>query len=181
MADLASPSAPPYKPVDGRPADPVPPTYDPEAGAFAEYAAAFETRRVRDGFARRVLTIVAMQLALTAAGTACLMASPSARAYATASPALLLGAWGVALVATLALTCCPSLRRSHPHNLVGLAVFTLAYGFMIAVTTTFYQASTVALGKEGGERGRGVVCFARRGFCGGSPPPPPFPPPHPLL
>lgn len=124
---------------------PLPPTYDPEALAHADYAAAFASQSVRDGFARRVLTIVALQLAATAAGTVYIMSSPKASRFVATSPGLVAASWIAAVAITIALACAPSLRTRHPHNMFALAAFTAAYGFLVAATTSFYSAAAVGV------------------------------------
>ena len=122
-----------------------PPGYDPEAGCVADYAAAFAAQSVRDAFARRVLTIVAIQLAVTAAATVGLMSSPRAMLYVASSPLIVFSSWAAAFAITVALACSPTLRTRHPHNMVALTAFTVCYGFLVAVTTSFYSASAITV------------------------------------
>lgn len=57
----------------------------------------------------------------------------------------LLTSWGFAFAVSIAISCSRTLRHAHPHNLVALGLFTLAYAYLIAATTAFYSASAVVI------------------------------------
>ena len=151
---IAAPAtaAPAYAPLPPHaathaPSVPPPMYYDPEALAAADYHAAFADAGVRAGFVRRVLGIVFVQLALTAAVTVAFFYVPSMRLFVARNPAAVWGAWACGTAVAAALACSPSLRRSHPANLVALGAFTLAFAYMVGATTAFYgaQAAVTAL------------------------------------
>ncbi|KIH59613.1 hypothetical protein ANCDUO_10148 [Ancylostoma duodenale] len=52
---------------------------------------------------------------------------------------------GVFLVTSLVLLCCTSVRRSYPMNLIALAIFTLAAGYMTMAVTSAYDVQSVLL------------------------------------
>lgn len=126
-------------------AAPPPAHWDPEAAEAAEYAAQFADAQVRKGFATRVLSIVSLQLLLTAAMTATFFYSRGARLFLASNAWTVPLSWvsGIAISSTLA--CSERARRSHPWNLVALGVFTASFGYVVAATSALYSADVVVV------------------------------------
>lgn len=58
----------------------------------------------------------------------------------------------VFLTLYITLVCCESVRRKHPHNIILLAIFTLAFSYMTGTIASFYDTKSVviALGTTAG-------------------------------
>jgi len=150
-----APSAPLYPESAGAPllgggagratTAPVPPNWDPEAAAAAEYAVQFADAQVRKGFATRVLSIVSFQLLLTAAMTSMFFFSRGARLFLSNNAWTVPVSWVCGFAVSTTLACSERARRSHPGNLIALAAFTLCFGYMVAATSALYSANVVVV------------------------------------
>jgi hypothetical protein len=103
----------------------------------------YATRAMRHSFLRKVLTIVAAQLCLTAAVAAPILLLPGPSAFLAANRWAVPISGIVAFASLLVLVCSEGARRAYPSNLLLLGVFTAAQGVLVGVACASYSTPTV--------------------------------------
>ncbi|GLC43267.1 hypothetical protein PLESTB_001492300 [Pleodorina starrii] len=124
--------------------------YDEEAGLLGggakdNYAYEFAERQVRQGFVRKVLGLLGVQLLVTAAMTALFVFSAPVKTYVFTAQWPFWTAFAASLVFIIALSCSETLRRSHPTNLFVLGGFTLCEAVLVASVSAMYDTKIVLL------------------------------------
>lgn len=92
----------------------------------------------RLSFVRRVFFILAVQLILTAALAAPVMAVDAIKFYVKAHIYLVYIALAITVVLSLLLSCFTKIARSPPTNFILLGIYTAAEGFLIGVAGVVY-------------------------------------------
>lgn len=77
----------------------------------------------RIGFVRKVLSIVATQLLVTAVFTCIVLASEAITAFVQQSIEMLITTFIISMITSIALICCKSVSRTVPYNYIALLVF----------------------------------------------------------
>merc|ERR1711959_581961 len=124
--------------------------YDPELGAYGKPEdeggyERFMEKEIRQGFIRKVFSILAVQLLVTFGCAIGFASSAPLKSY------LMQNAWPFyiafpALIGSMVgLACCGDLHRRFPHNYALLGVFTLAESYLVGVTTLMYDTETVLM------------------------------------
>ncbi|GFR39759.1 hypothetical protein Agub_g243 [Astrephomene gubernaculifera] len=123
--------------------------YDEEAGLLGSskehYSFEFAQRQVRQGFVRKVLGLLGLQLLFTAGVTALFLFNHSVKSYVFTQQWPLWTSFGLSMAIIIALGCSENLRRSHPHNLLALAAFTVCEAVLVASAAATYNAGVVLL------------------------------------
>ncbi|CBZ54954.1 Os03g0795800 protein, related [Neospora caninum Liverpool] len=141
--------------VGPAPAGRMPSYYDPEIGGAARTAQEeiderIFTKEIRQGFIRKVYTIIALQLITTAAVTALFLFVDPVRAwFLTHGQPVIIAAGVVLLVTSIPLVCCEGASRRFPFNYLLLCVFTLAESVLVAAVTAHYSEKTVLIAVAG--------------------------------
>lgn len=105
----------------------------------------FSDKSVRQGFIRKVYSILFCQL-LVSIGVVCLFVlSKPVNAYVRQSVGLFWFAWVGALVLMIVIACCENVRRTFPLNFILLGLFTLFESFLLGVVSAHYQVEEVLL------------------------------------
>jgi protein lifeguard len=107
----------------------------------------FAERRLRQGFVRKVLGIVSVQLLLTLLVGAWIVSNQSVQRQLTSVPALV-GIYAAPFIVLLVLVCSSSARHTYPLNLLLLAAFTVAESFAVGLVSSQYD-TVVVLGAIG--------------------------------
>lgn len=68
----------------------------------------------------------------------------SGKLFVQQHPGLFWLAFGVMFVTLICITCCESVRRTSPMNLIFLGIFTLAESFLLGVISSQYKAESVS-------------------------------------
>lgn len=101
---------------------------------------------VRQGFIRKVYTLLSCMLFVTFSTVAFFSLVDSVRNFIQTTPSILGLSLGAYVVSAIALTCCgDSVRRKYPTNYILLGVFTAATSVMVGVVASTYAPDTVAL------------------------------------
>jgi FtsH-binding integral membrane protein len=100
-------------------------------------------KSVRMGFIRKVYGILSLQLLTTLCLVLAFSYSSGLKGYVQANPAILWVSLAVTFVMLIALSCFPSVARTHPTNLVCLAAFTLAQSLLVGVIASTYSPDIV--------------------------------------
>lgn len=105
----------------------------------------FSDQSIRRGFIRKVYSILTVQLSMTLAMIALFLYEPKTRHFVQTRIELFIIAIIVFLVAMIALACCGEVRRKAPMNYVLLFLFTLSFGFLMAVSASRYRKDEVLM------------------------------------
>ena len=105
----------------------------------------FDDASIRQGFIRKVYSIIFCQLAVTTIITMIFCFNESVKQWSQTSTAqgFMIANIVILLVTEIVLVCCDGVRRKHPLNLVILFVFTLSLSFMVAVIASSYDVNAV--------------------------------------
>ena len=103
----------------------------------------FSEKSIRLGFVRKVFAIVMMQMVVTIGMTSWFMFHEPTRDYVQQSQGMYIGAYVTFIVLYFVLVCCTKVARQFPVNLILLAVFTLAIGYLVAAVSTFHDTKIV--------------------------------------
>ena len=108
----------------------------------------FDDLTIRNGFIRKVYSILMLQLLVSFAFVAMSSYHDGTRQFIHQSPGLLMVSMVVMIVTLIALSCCENLRRKSPHNIILLSLFTLSESFLLGVTaaTTKPEIVVTAVG-----------------------------------
>lgn len=113
---------------------------DPEVKGFD-----FSDQSIRRGFIRKVYSILMVQLAITMGFIGLLCYEPNSRRFVQNNPSLFIVALVVMIVAMITLACCGEVRRKAPINFIMLFIFTIAEGFLLGVSASYYQQDAVLM------------------------------------
>ncbi|XP_038277756.1 protein lifeguard 3-like isoform X1 [Dermochelys coriacea] len=105
----------------------------------------WDDKRVRHAFIRKVYTIISVQLLVTVGIIAVFTFVSPVRAFVQGNIIVYYSSYAVFLVSYLVLACCPGPRRCFPWNLILLAIFTLAMGFMTGTIASMYETMAVLI------------------------------------
>ncbi|XP_037704725.1 protein lifeguard 3 [Choloepus didactylus] len=135
------------------PIHPMPMNYGPGEGYGGEERAVsdnfgpgeWDDRKVRHAFIRKVYTIVSIQLLITVAIIAIFTFVEPVSEFVKKNAAIYYTSYGVFLVTYLTLACCEGPRRRFPWNIILLALFTLAMGFMTGTISSWHGTKAVII------------------------------------
>lgn len=112
--------------------------------ADSAFGNSFSDKAVRHAFIRKVYLILMVQLLVTF-GFVCLfsLVAPIKQFIQTTGSWFYWVSYGTFLVTYIVLVCIPSVRRKYPGNFICLAVFTLAFSYMVGTISSFYDTTIV--------------------------------------
>lgn len=107
----------------------------------------FGDKSIRQGFIRKVYSILTIQFAITTIFVIFFTQSSSAKEWCKTPTAvgLMWGNLAVLLVTEITLICCEGVRRKHPINIILLGVFTVSMSFFVGIIASTYDSTAVAL------------------------------------
>lgn len=120
---------------------------DLEAGLSSDtYINPFLDKSVRQGFIKKVYSLLTLQLLFTTVMSALFIYNSTLNSFAKSEPGR--GLLWLAIVGMFGcvigpMCCCQDAYRKHPGNYILLSVFTICTSYMVAVTTTMYDQNTV--------------------------------------
>lgn len=118
--------------------------YDEESPPLIENQfGSFDEASVRNGFIRKVYSILSVQLLVTLGFIALFVFCDPVRDYVEEEAWLLIIAFIVTFAVLIALVCVESLRRKTPTNFILLGVFTICEGFLLGVISSQYDTEIV--------------------------------------
>lgn len=121
--------------------------YDPEMGYGKTEEeggyAAFMEKEIRQGFIRKVFSILAVQLFITFGAALLMSTNESVRYYCMHNMWPFYLSIPLVFGSLVGLACCGDLHRTFPHNYILLGVFTVAESYMVGTATMAYDTSTV--------------------------------------
>ncbi|KAL0124621.1 hypothetical protein PUN28_006461 [Cardiocondyla obscurior] len=103
----------------------------------------FNDKTIRNGFIRKVYSILMCQLIITFGMISIFVYVESTKLWVRQHTELFWVAFAVTFVLLICMTCCTSVRRKAPMNFVFLFLFTLAEGFLLSVAASTYDSKEV--------------------------------------
>ncbi|KAM9789214.1 protein lifeguard 1 [Neosynchiropus ocellatus] len=106
---------------------------------------AFDDKTVRRAFIRKVFSILTLQLLFTF-GMVCLFTySTVVKKAIQSSIWIYLSSFFVFAAVAISLSCCKSLSRRYPWNILGLAVVTVSLSFMVGTVASYHDTVAVVI------------------------------------
>nr|CAD7257691.1 unnamed protein product [Timema shepardi]CAD7570737.1 unnamed protein product [Timema californicum] len=105
----------------------------------------FSEKSVRNGFIRKVYSILMVQLLITLSFITLLCYHEPTKDYIYSHQEVWWIAFVLMMVTIIAMACCPSVRRNSPMNFIFLLIFTLAEAFLLGATASTYNSDAVEL------------------------------------
>ncbi|XP_076684911.1 glutamate NMDA receptor-associated protein 1 lifeguard isoform X3 [Andrena cerasifolii] len=105
----------------------------------------FNQKSIRNGFIRKVYSILMCQLLITVSMIALFLYHRPTKLWVMRHPEMFWICFVAVIVLIIAMACCTSVRRKAPMNFIFLFLFTLAEGFLLATAASTYNADAVLL------------------------------------
>ncbi|XP_023687096.1 protein lifeguard 2-like isoform X2 [Paramormyrops kingsleyae] len=103
----------------------------------------WQDKNIRRIFIRKVYSILMIQLCVAVAVVALFSYCEPVKTYIQANPGWHWASYVVFCVTFISLSCCATLRRRFPWNLILLAIFTLSLAYMTAMMSSYYNTRSV--------------------------------------
>ncbi|XP_076246596.1 glutamate NMDA receptor-associated protein 1 lifeguard isoform X2 [Calliopsis andreniformis] len=105
----------------------------------------FNDKSIRNGFIRKVYSILMCQLLITVSLIALFLYHRPTKLWVMRHPEMFWICFVATIVLIICMACCTSVRRKAPMNFVFLFLFTSAEGFLLAVVSSTYSSEEVLL------------------------------------
>ncbi|XP_034466108.1 glutamate receptor, ionotropic, N-methyl D-aspartate-associated protein 1b (glutamate binding) isoform X1 [Hippoglossus hippoglossus] len=114
-----------------------------------------DNKTIRRAFIRKVFLVLTAQLMVTFAFVAVFTFVDEVKMFVLVNTWTYLVSYAVFFVSVCVISCCGSVRRRHPWNLVALSILTLSMSYMVGMIASFHETESVimAVGITA------VVCF----------------------
>ncbi|XP_034409932.1 glutamate receptor, ionotropic, N-methyl D-aspartate-associated protein 1b (glutamate binding) isoform X2 [Cyclopterus lumpus] len=114
-----------------------------------------DNKSIRRAFIRKVFLVLTAQLMVTFAFVAVFTFVDEVKMFVMVNTWTYLVSYAIFFVSVCVISCCGSVRRRHPWNLVALSVLTLSMSYMVGMIASFHDTESVimAVGITA------VVCF----------------------
>ncbi|CAG6015582.1 glutamate receptor, ionotropic, N-methyl D-aspartate-associated protein 1b (glutamate binding) [Menidia menidia] len=104
-----------------------------------------DNKTIRRAFIRKVFLVLSAQLMVTFAFVAVFTFVDEVKSFVSVNIWTYLVSYMVFFVSVCAISCCGSVRRRHPWNLVALSVLTLSMSYMVGTIASFHQTDSVIM------------------------------------
>uniref|UniRef100_A0A2P2I458 Protein lifeguard 1-like n=1 Tax=Hirondellea gigas TaxID=1518452 RepID=A0A2P2I458_9CRUS len=105
----------------------------------------FSEKSIRMAFIKKVMLILMAQLTVTFGIIAVFTLVEEVRVFTRETPGLFWGALVLSIVCLIALSCCGSLRRKHPLNMIFLGIFTVCEGFVLGCASASFTKDEILM------------------------------------
>ncbi|XP_053287950.1 glutamate receptor, ionotropic, N-methyl D-aspartate-associated protein 1b (glutamate binding) [Pleuronectes platessa] len=114
-----------------------------------------DNKTIRRAFIRKVFLVLTAQLMVTFAFVAVFTFVDEVKMFVLVNTWTYMVSYAVFFVSVCVISCCGSVRRRHPWNLVALSILTLSMSYMVGMIASFHETESVimAVGITA------VVCF----------------------
>ncbi|KAI5694595.1 hypothetical protein M8J75_001818 [Diaphorina citri] len=143
---------PGFPPAGGYPAPGYPPAggNNPNMSGYGDIETGgggagfdFSEKTIRLAFIRKVYSILMIQIGVSATFIGLFTLHQPTKLYVLQHPGMFWIAFIAMFVTLICITCCESVRRSSPMNVIFLGIFTLAESFLLGVISSRYNAEYV--------------------------------------
>ncbi|CAN9514296.1 unnamed protein product [Ophioblennius macclurei] len=104
-----------------------------------------DNKSIRRAFIRKVFLVLAAQLTVTFAFVAVFTFVDEVKAFVAVNVWTYLVSYAVFFVSVCVITCCGSVRRQHPWNLIALSILTLSMSYMVGMIASFHDTNSVVM------------------------------------
>lgn len=120
-----------------------------------DFGVGLDNKSIRRAFIRKVFLVLTAQLMVTFAFVAVFTFVEEVKTFVTVNTWTYFVSYAIFIVSVCVISCCGSVRRRHPWNLVALSILTLSMSYMVGMIASFHDTDTVimAVGITA------VVCF----------------------
>ncbi|KAG7200411.1 hypothetical protein KM043_017864 [Ampulex compressa] len=105
----------------------------------------FSDKTIRNGFIRKVYTILMCQLLITLSMIAVFLYHEPTQKWVHKHTEMFWICFAATIVLIICMACCTNVRRKAPMNFIFLFLFTLAEGFLLATAASTYKSEEVLL------------------------------------
>lgn len=109
------------------------------------YEFEFNDKSIRNGFIRKVYSILMCQLVVTLAFMSIFFYVPAIKEYTHQNIWVFIVALILTFVCLITLACCPDVRRKSPLNFIFLGIFTVCESFLLGISASSYDADAVLI------------------------------------
>ncbi|XP_038567574.1 glutamate receptor, ionotropic, N-methyl D-aspartate-associated protein 1b (glutamate binding) [Micropterus salmoides] len=104
-----------------------------------------DNKSIRRAFIRKVFLVLTAQLMVTFAFVAVFTFVEQIKVFVMVNAWTYLVSYAIFFVSVCVISCCGSVRRRHPWNLVALSVLTLSMSYMVGMIASFHDTETVVM------------------------------------
>ncbi|XP_030606273.1 glutamate receptor, ionotropic, N-methyl D-aspartate-associated protein 1b (glutamate binding) [Archocentrus centrarchus] len=110
-----------------------------------EFDFGLDNKTIRRAFIRKVFLVLTAQLMVTFAFVAVFTFVKEVKVFVAVNTWTYLVSYVVFFVSVCVISCCGSVRRRHPWNLVALSILTLSMSYMVGMIASFHQTESVIM------------------------------------
>ncbi|CAH1773535.1 unnamed protein product [Owenia fusiformis] len=136
---------PPPQPVGGQPVDPEAGQPKPWSDEDDFTRGDWSDKAIRRAFIRKVYLILTAQLLVTVGVICFFLFHLPTKIWVRQNSWFYYVSYATFFVTYIVLVCCPKVRRKYPGNFICLAVFTLAFSYMVGTISSYYNHESVMI------------------------------------
>lgn len=110
-----------------------------------EFDFGLDNKSIRRAFIRKVFLVLTAQLMVTFAFVAVFTFVKEVKVFVMVNTWTYFVSYVIFFVSLCVISCCGSVRRRHPWNLVALSVLTLSMSYMVGMIASFHDTDTVVM------------------------------------
>lgn len=144
---IAAPYSPPGPGFHGNLSDDVyhPEDDPPPFHENQDFDFGLDNKSIRRAFIRKVFLVLTAQLMVTFAFVAVFTFVDQVKEFVMVNAWTYLVSYAVFFVSVCVISCCGSVRRRHPWNLVALSILTLSMSYMVGMIASFHETESVIM------------------------------------
>ncbi|XP_064643738.1 protein lifeguard 3-like isoform X2 [Lineus longissimus] len=112
---------------------------------WTEQMNSFSDKAIRRSFIKKVYLILTAQLLVTVAFIGVFVFVHPVKMWVRQNSWFYYISYATFLITYITLVCCPSVRRKYPGNFICLGVFTVAFSYMTATISSYYDTNIVLI------------------------------------
>ncbi|KAM6910569.1 glutamate receptor, ionotropic, N-methyl D-aspartate-associated protein 1b (glutamate binding) [Xenentodon cancila] len=113
--------------------------------ATPDFDFGLDNKIIRRAFIRKVFLVLSAQLLVTFAFVAVFTFVEEVKVFAKENIWMYFLSYGVFFVSVLSISCCGSVRRRHPWNLVAMSILTLSLSYMVGMIASYHETESVIM------------------------------------
>ncbi|XP_024123853.1 protein lifeguard 1 [Oryzias melastigma] len=110
-----------------------------------DFGIGLDNKSIRRAFIRKVFLVLTAQLMVTFGFVAIFTFVEEVKVFVKENIWTYIVSYVIFLVSVFAISCCGSLRRKHPWNLVALSILTLSMSYMVGMIASFHDTESVVM------------------------------------
>ncbi|KAM9851953.1 glutamate receptor, ionotropic, N-methyl D-aspartate-associated protein 1b (glutamate binding) isoform 2-T3 [Aulostomus maculatus] len=110
-----------------------------------DFGYGLDNKSIRRAFIRKVFLVLSAQLLVTFAFVAVFTFVEEVKLFVMVNTWTYFVSYGIFFVSVCVISCCGSVRRRHPWNLIALSVLTLSMSYMVGMIASYHDTDTVVM------------------------------------